>query len=221
VKGVLTMDHPIDAIGTQALLDWNQVDWSKVEKTVLRLQHRIFMAKVKGNVKGMESLQRLLTSSRAAKLLAVRKVGQENSGRKTPGIDGVVSISNKDREDLLKDGLRLKDHIPLPVRRVFIPKANGKMRPLGIPTLKDRVLQCLVKLALEPEWEAVFEPNSFGFRPGRSVQDAAVAVKHGLSMIRQRDRDRVNRGAGFRIVAVASLLRRGRCERKRAGGRQR
>lgn len=138
------------------------------------------MAKVQGDVKGTESLQRLLVSSRAAKLLAVRKVGQENSGRKTPGIDGVVSNSDKDRENLLRDGLRLKDYIPSPVRRVFIPKANGKMRPLGIPTMKDRVMQCLVKLALEPEWEAVFEPNSFGFRPGRSVHDAAVAVKHGL-----------------------------------------
>lgn len=138
------------------------------------------MAKVKGDVKGMESLQRLLASSRAAKLLAIRKVGQENSGRKTPGIDGVVSISNAGRERLFKDGLNLKDYVPLPVRRVFIPKANGKQRPLGIPAMKDRVLQCLVKLALEPEWEAVFEPHSYGFRPGRSVQDAAAAVKHGL-----------------------------------------
>ena len=91
------MGKPIDANGTQASLDWSQINWRKVEKTVLRLQHRIFMAKVKGDVKGMESLQRLLASSRAAKLLAIRKVGQENSGRKTPGIDGVVSISDANR----------------------------------------------------------------------------------------------------------------------------
>jgi RNA-directed DNA polymerase len=174
------MGKLIDANGTQAVFDWSRINWSQVEKTVLRLQHRIFMAKVKGNVKGMESLQRLLASSWAAKVLAIRRVGQENSGRKTPGIDGVVSNSNAARENLLKDGLRLKDYVPSPVRRVFIPKANGKMRPLGIPTMKDRVMQCLVKLALEPEWEAIFEPNSFGFRPGRSVHDAAVAVKHGL-----------------------------------------
>jgi len=174
------MGKLIDANGTQASLDWSQIDWQKIEKTVLRLQHRIFMAKVKGDVKGMESLQRLLTSSRAAKLLAIRKVGQENSGRKTPGIDGVVSKSDRDRVRLFKDGLSLKDYVPLPVRRVFIPKANGKQRPLGIPAMKDRVMQCLVKLALEPEWEAVFEPRSYGFRPGRSVQDAAAAVKHGL-----------------------------------------
>ena len=107
------MGKPIDANGTQATLDWSQIDWQKIEKTVLRLQHRIFMAKVKGDVKGMESLQRLLASSRAAKLLAIRKVGQENSGRKTPGIDGVVSISDEDRERLFQDGLSLKDYVPL------------------------------------------------------------------------------------------------------------
>jgi len=174
------MGKPIDANGTQAALTWSQIDWRKVEKTVLRLQHRIFMAKVRGDVKGMESLQRLLASSRAAKLLAIRKVGQENSGRKIPGVDGVVSISDVHRERLFKDGLNLKDYVPQPVRRVFIPKSSGKLRPLGIPTMKDRALQCLVKLALEPEWEAVFEPRSYGFRPGRSVQDAVAAVKHGL-----------------------------------------
>lgn len=180
MKGVLTMGQPIDANGTQAEIDWSQINWQQVEKAVLRLQHRIFMAKVKGDVKGMESLQRLLACSRAAKLLAIRKVGQENSGRKTPGIDGVVSDSDADRERLFKDGLNLKEYVPQPVRRVFIPKANGKQRPLGIPTMKDRVMQCLVKLALEPEWEGVFEPRSYGFRPGRSVHDAAAAVKHGL-----------------------------------------
>lgn len=174
------MGKLIDANQTQIRFDWSRIDWRKIERVVLRLQHRIFMAKVKGDVKGMESLQRLLASSRAAKLLAIRKVGQENSGRKTPGIDGVVSNSDRDRVRLFQDGLSLKDYEAAPVRRVFIPKANGQKRPLGIPTMKDRVMQCLVKLALEPEWEAVFEPHSYGFRPGRSVQDAAAAVKHGL-----------------------------------------
>lgn len=94
----------------------------------------------------MKSLQRLLASSRVAKLLAIRKVGQENSGRKTPGIDGVVSNSDRDRVRLFQDGLSLKDYAAAPVRRVFIPKANGKQRPLGIPTMKDRVM---VKLALD------------------------------------------------------------------------
>jgi RNA-directed DNA polymerase len=131
------MAKTIDTNGTQASLDWNQIDWGKVEKTALRMQHRIFMAKVRGDVKGLESLQRLFVSSRAAKLLAVRTVGQKNSGRKTPGIDGVVSNSDEDRSKLVQDGLSLKDYIPSPVRRVFIPKANGKMRPLGIPICRS------------------------------------------------------------------------------------
>jgi RNA-directed DNA polymerase len=177
---VLTVGQLTDANGAKPALAWGQINWRQVEKGVLRLQQRIFMAKVRGDRQRVESLQRLLASSWSAKLLAVRRVAQENDGRKTPGIDGVVSTTDEDRVRLLRDGLRLQGYCPLPVRRVFIPKANGKLRPLGIPTLKDRVMQCLVKLALEPEWEAVFEPNSFGFRPGRSVHDAAVAVKHGL-----------------------------------------
>jgi retron-type reverse transcriptase len=180
VTGVLTMGQPIDANRSMSPRDWDRINWPKIEKTVRCLQHRIFMAKLRGDLRRMESLQRLLASSWSAKILAVRKIAQENDGRKTPGIDGVVSTSSEDRVNLLKDGLSLQGYRPLPVRRVFIPKANGKLRPLGIPILKDRVMQCLVKLALEPEWEAIFESNSFGFRPGRSVHDAAVAVKHGL-----------------------------------------
>ena len=179
-RSVLTAAKTADANRPFTAFAWGQIQWRQVERDVRRLQHRIFMAKIQGNVRKMQSLQRLLASSWSAKLLAVRQVAQENSGRKTPGIDGVVSTSDKDRARLLKDGLSLTGYRPLPVRRVFIPKANGTMRPLGIPTLKDRAMQCLVKLALEPEWEAVFEPHSYGFRPGRAVQDAAVAVKHGL-----------------------------------------
>jgi RNA-directed DNA polymerase len=179
-RGALTAGKPADANRPFTATDWGHVQWRQVERDVRRLQHRIFMAKVRGDVRKVQSLQRLLASSWSAKLLAVRKVAQENGGRKTPGIDGVVSTSDEDRARLLKDGLRLTGYRPSPVRRVFIPKATGTMRPLGIPTLKDRAMQCLVKLALEPEWEAVFEPHSYGFRPGRAVQDAAVAVKHGL-----------------------------------------
>jgi RNA-directed DNA polymerase len=179
-RGVLTAAPTADASRPFTATDWGQVQWRPVERDVRRLQHRIFMAKVRGDVRKVQSLQRLLASSWSAKLLAVRQVAQENGGRKTPGIDGVVSTSDEDRARLLKDGLRLTGYRPSPVRRAFIPKANGTMRPLGIPTLKDRAMQCLVKLALEAEWEAVFEPHSYGFRPGRAVQDAAVAVKHGL-----------------------------------------
>jgi hypothetical protein len=122
------MGKPIDANPTQTILDWSQIDWRKIERVVLRLQHRIFMAKVKGDVKGMESLQRLLASSRAAKLLAIRKVGQENSGRKTPGIDGVVSNSDRDRVRLFQDGLSLKDYAAAPVRRVYAQQKLFRQR---------------------------------------------------------------------------------------------
>src|SRR5262249_30787487 len=179
-KGVLTVGRLTDANGAARDLDWGRINWLQVERDVRRLQQRIFMAKVRGDPQRLESLQRLLTASWSAKLLAVRQVAQENDGRKTPGIDGVVSTTDEDRVSLLQGGLSLVGYRPCAVRRLFIPKANGKLRPLGIPTLKDRAMQCLVKLALEPEWEAVFEPNSYGFRPGRSVQDAAVAVKYGL-----------------------------------------
>src|SRR5262249_43212089 len=91
------------------------------------------MAKVRGDLRRMESLQRLLASSWSAKLLAVRKVAQENDGRKTPGIDGVASTAHEDRVNLLEDGRRLQGYRPLPVRRAFIPKANGTPRRLGMP----------------------------------------------------------------------------------------
>ena len=130
---MLTVGQLTDANGAKPDLDWGQINWRQVEQTVRRLQQRIFMAKSRGDLRRMESLQRLLASSWSAKLLAVRKVAQENDGRKTPGIDGVVSTADEDRVNLLEDGLRLQGYRPLPVRRVFIPKANGKLRPLGIP----------------------------------------------------------------------------------------
>jgi RNA-directed DNA polymerase len=136
VTGVLTMGQPIDANRSMSPRDWDRINWPKIEKTVRCLQHRIFMAKLRGDLRRMESLQRLLASSWSAKILAVRKIAQENDGRKTPGIDGVVSTSSEDRVNLLKDGLSLQGYRPLPVRRVFIPKANGKLRPLGIPMLR-------------------------------------------------------------------------------------
>jgi len=117
-----------------------------------------------------------LARSRSAKLLAIRQVTQRNAGRNTPGIDGVVCRTPEDRVTLLESGLDLTGYQPKPFRRVYIPKANGKLRPLGIPTVKDRVMQAVVKLALEPEWETRFEANSYGFRPGRCTMDAIVAL---------------------------------------------
>ena len=154
---------------------WQDLPWKKFQKVVFRLQKRIYQAACRGDRRKVHKLQRLLFHSRAARLLAVRKVTQENRGKKTPGVDGVASLTPKQRLDLVED-MRDIQRKPHPVRRVYIPKANGERRPLGISTMRDRALQSWVKLALEPEWEARFEPNVYGFRPGRSVHDAINAV---------------------------------------------
>jgi RNA-directed DNA polymerase len=155
--------------------EWRDIDWPTVESHVHTLQRRIYRASQKGDGRSVHRLQRLLMSSRTAKLLAVRRVTQDNQGKRTAGVDGVASLEPEERLQLV-DQLRL-DARPQPVRRVWIPKpGSDEMRPLGIPTMHDRALQSLVKLALEPEWEAKFEPNSYGFRPGRSCHDAIEAI---------------------------------------------
>ena len=157
------------------MYEWKDINWRKTERCVFKLQKRIFKASQQGNVRLVHKLQRLLQKSWHAKLLAVRRVSQDNQGKKTPGIDGVKSLTPKQRMALannLKLGNKSK-----PTRRVWIPKSNrDEKRPLGIPTLYERALQALVKLALEPEWEAKFEPNSYGFRPARSAHDAIGAI---------------------------------------------
>jgi RNA-directed DNA polymerase len=159
----------------KSMYEWKDINWRKAERCVFKLQKRIFKASQQGNVRLVHKLQRLLQKSWHAKLLAVRRVSQDNQGKKTAGIDGVKSLTPKQRMALannLKLGNKSK-----PTRRVWIPKSNtDEKRPLGIPTLYERALQALVKLALEPEWEAKFEPNSYGFRPARSAHDAIGAI---------------------------------------------
>jgi len=155
---------------------WKSIPWKKYQRNVFRLQKRIYRAKQRGDVRTVHNLQRLLLRSRSARFLAVRRVSQDNRGKKTPGVDGVASLTYKQRlryTHLLRDLDRAAD----PVRRTYLPKPNSPdKRPLGIPTMLIRAYQALTKLALEPEWEAVFEPNSYGFRPSRSPHDAMEAV---------------------------------------------
>jgi RNA-directed DNA polymerase len=150
---------------------WGDIDWHQVERYVFKLQTRIYAASRRGEVKKVRKLQRTLMRSWSNRVLAVRRVTQDNTGKNTAGVDGVKSLSPKARFKLVGQ-LRLTGKSN-PTRRVWIPKpGKSEKRPLGIPTMYDRALQGVVKAVLEPEWEAHFEPNSFGFRPGRSCHDA-------------------------------------------------
>lgn len=161
----------------QSIEDWSQIRWRKLEVYVYRLQKRIFRAANRGNVRAVHSLQRLLMKSEAARCLAVRRVTQDNKGKNTAGVDGIKSVSAGQRPTFVAFLRHPQTIKPKPTRRVWIPKpGKTEKRPLGIPVMLDRAHQALVKLALEPEWEAKLEPNSYGFRPGRSAHDAIQAI---------------------------------------------
>jgi RNA-directed DNA polymerase len=169
--------------GTDASFDltrnWTAINWKAAQQQVRRLQVRIAKAVKLGHHRRASALQWLLTHSRAAKLLAVRRV-TTNPGAKTPGVDNV--IWRTDRQKLhAADNLKRHGYRPQPLRRIYIPKKNGKLRPLSIPTLHDRAMQALHALALAPVAETLADPSSYGFREGRGCADALRHVHNVLS----------------------------------------
>ena len=155
--------------------EWNPINWAKVQRKVFKLQTKIYQAVESGQKQKARSLQKLLYKSHHTKLLAVRRVTQDNHGKQTAGIDGMKNLSPKQRLELANKLSKITKTKPL--RRVWIPKpGKTEKRPLGIPTIGDRALQALVKICREPQWEALFEGTSYGFRPGRSTQDAIQQI---------------------------------------------
>jgi RNA-directed DNA polymerase len=167
---------PAMANGAKGQTDWNAVEWRQAMKSVRNLRQRIFRASAEGNHRTVRSLQKLMLRSYSNALLAVRRVTQVNTGKNTPGVDKVVIKTPKARGELVDRLMRHEPWMAKPARRVYIPKANGKQRPLGIPVITDRARQAMVLNALEPEWEARFEGISYGFRPGRGCHDAIARI---------------------------------------------
>src|ERR1035438_8889609 len=158
---------------------WERTDWRHHEGQVRRLRGRIFKAVREGDWPAARSLQKLMLRSWSSTLVSVRQVTQRNAGRRTAGIDGLDALTSQARAEMaVHVHASIGSHKPSPVRREYLPQASDKtkMRPLGIPVLSDRCHQARVRNALEPEWEARFEPRSYGFRPGRGCHDAIQAI---------------------------------------------
>jgi RNA-directed DNA polymerase len=160
----------IACASSAAVEHWDQIDWKRCERQVTRLQARIVKASREGRWGKVKALQRLLTCSFSGKALAVKRV-TENKGKRTSGVDHVPWSTPQSKLKAIAS-LQRRGYRPLPLRRVHIPKSNGKLRPLSIPVMKDRAMQALYLMALEPVTETYADPNSYGFRKGRSTADA-------------------------------------------------
>jgi len=170
------MDEKVTVSPVPTKCNWDQVDWSHCMTYVRELRQAIFRATRGGDLSKVRTLQRIMLRSYENRVLAVRRVTQDNQGKYTPGVDRVIVKTPKARGELVDSLANYDVGKPLPARRVYIPKANGKLRPLGIPVVIDRAVQAIVKNALEPFWEAKFEDSSYGFRPGRGCHDAIERI---------------------------------------------
>jgi len=166
--------NQIDSASLHVPTDWAAINWRLVQKNVRVMQIRLAKATQKGNWRRVKALQRWLTHSFSAKALAVKRV-TENQGKRTAGVDQVLWDTPPQKYAAIAT-LKKQGYRPLPLRRVYIPKSNGKMRPLGIPTMRDRAMQALHLLALDPVLETVSDPNSYGFRKNRCTADAMSQI---------------------------------------------
>jgi RNA-directed DNA polymerase len=158
---------------------WTAINWRQTHQNVRRLQARIVKATQAGRWGKVKALQRLLTHSFSGRALAVRRV-TENQGKRTPGVDRQVWDTPEKKMKAIET-LRRRGYQPLPLRRIYIPKSNGRRRPLSIPVMKDRAMQALCLLGLDPIAETTADPNSYGFRKGRSTADAIAQCFTALS----------------------------------------
>src|SRR3989440_3435740 len=187
----MTAEQNTAGASFHGVTDWHDIDWKSVSHTVRRLQARIVQATQEKRWGKVKALQRLLTHSFSAKALAVRRV-TENQGKKTSGVDKVIWDTPEKKARAIHD-LKPRGYHPQPLRRVYIPKSNGARRPLSIPTMKDRAMQALYLLALQPVSEVLADPHSYGFRPQRCTADALVychilfSQKRGAEWALERD----------------------------------
>jgi RNA-directed DNA polymerase len=172
-------------------LDWHSIDWKKVYRTVRRLQARIVKAVRAGRWGKVKALVYLLTHSFSGRALAIWRV-VTNSGARTPGVDGIL-WNTPEAKTAAFSTLRRRGYQPQPLRRVYIPKSNGKMRPLGIPTMTDRAMQALYLLGLDPIEETLADRSSYGFRLSRCCADAMTQLhrvlvgRHGARVVLEGD----------------------------------